>query len=371
MSASWWDSTQRKFWTLSKQELSEALKKLEYDDRQLVQQYPLPEKRLLNIFFSTQIQKLGRRVTVRQQALATAQVYLKRYYTRVEIRQTNPYLVLATAFYLACKMEECPQHIRLIVAEGRQTWPDLFHADISALGETEFHLISTLNAQLILHHPYRSLLDLTTSTQNPNAQSHANPHNTNNTPSSSQNNPQSNPSAAAPTPFPLTPEETSLAWSTINDHYLTDLPLLHAPHVIAITAVFLAVALKPSSTTSQNYGSGGAAGGQAHAAAMQGALINAGMGRGGGGGGGGYFSNAGGLTPGGGSAAGAGATAPGPQSRLAKLVTWLAESSIAVDEVVECVQELVSLWEVWERFNEKVCKEQIARFVKGRGLDGV
>lgn len=28
--------------------------------------------------------------------------------------QTNPYLVLATALYLACKVEECPQHIRYI-----------------------------------------------------------------------------------------------------------------------------------------------------------------------------------------------------------------------------------------------------------------
>jgi len=69
-------------------------------------------------------------MTVRQQALATAQVYLRRYYSQVEIRRTNPYLVLATAFYLACKMEECPQHIRLIVAEGRQTWPGKLLRDV-------------------------------------------------------------------------------------------------------------------------------------------------------------------------------------------------------------------------------------------------
>lgn len=70
-----------------------------------------------------EIVKLGRRLNVRQQALATAQVYVRRYYTKVEIRTTNPYLVLATAFYLACKMEECPQHIRLVVGEARNTWP--------------------------------------------------------------------------------------------------------------------------------------------------------------------------------------------------------------------------------------------------------
>lgn len=69
-----------------------------------------------------EITKLGKPLNARQQTLATAQVYLRRFYTRVEIRQTNPYLVLATAFYLASKMEECPQHIRVIVAEANHQW---------------------------------------------------------------------------------------------------------------------------------------------------------------------------------------------------------------------------------------------------------
>jgi cyclin-C len=62
---------------------------------------------------------------VRQQALATAQLYVRRFYTKIEIRQTNPYLVMATAVYLACKMEECPQHIRLVVSEARTFWPGM------------------------------------------------------------------------------------------------------------------------------------------------------------------------------------------------------------------------------------------------------
>ena len=77
--------------------------------------------------------KLGKRLNVRQQALATAQIYVRRFYSKVEIRRTNPYLVMATALYLACKMEECPQHIRSIVTEARNAWPGLFispsHAD--------------------------------------------------------------------------------------------------------------------------------------------------------------------------------------------------------------------------------------------------
>lgn len=54
--------------------------------------------------------------------MATAQVYIKRFYTKVEIRRTNPFLVITTALYLACKMEECPQHIRLINQEARSLW---------------------------------------------------------------------------------------------------------------------------------------------------------------------------------------------------------------------------------------------------------
>lgn len=54
--------------------------------------------------------------------MATAQVYIKRFYTKVEIRRTNPFLVITTALYLACKMEECPQHIRLMNQEARSLW---------------------------------------------------------------------------------------------------------------------------------------------------------------------------------------------------------------------------------------------------------
>lgn len=152
-----------------------------------------------------------------------------------------------------------------------------------------------MNSQLIVHHPYRSLTELQTQ-------------------------------------FQLTQEENSLAWSIINDHYLTDLPLLHAPHVIAITAMFLAVVLKPTQ--------GGL---QVHAAGVANALQALGNAR----------NTAG----------------QGTQNRIQKLVDWLAESSVDIEAVVEATQELISLYEVWESYAEKTCKEQIQKFVKARGLD--
>ena len=123
MAANYWESTQKRFWQFSREELSEMRQALENEDQALVQQYPLPDRRLLSIFFNQQLVKLGRRMAVRQQALATAQVYIRRFYLKVEIRRTNPYLVVSTALYLACKMEESPQHIRVIVSEARNLWP--------------------------------------------------------------------------------------------------------------------------------------------------------------------------------------------------------------------------------------------------------
>ncbi|KAH9865436.1 hypothetical protein J1614_009019 [Plenodomus biglobosus] len=292
MASSYWESTQRKFWTFTKQQLAVERKKIEDSERNIVNLYPLPDLRHLSIYFYHQLQKMARPLGIRQQALATAQVYVRRFYTKIEIRRTNPALVLATALYLACKMEECPQHIRMVLAEARHCWDTSFN-DISKIGECEFTLISEMNSQLIIHHPYRSLGEL-------QAQ------------------------------FQLTQEENALAWSIINDHYLTDLPLLHAPHVIAITAMFLAVVLKPTQ--------GGL---QVNAAGMTSALQSLGNAR----------------------------SAGGAQNRVQKLVDWLAESNVDIEAVVECTQELISLYEVWESYADKTCKDQIAKFVKVRGLD--
>lgn len=177
---------------------------------------------------------------------------------------------------------------------------DCVTSDTSKLGECEFQLISEMNSQLIVHHPYRDLTELQTT-------------------------------------LGLNQEEISLAWSIINDHYYTDLPLIHPPHVIAVTAAFLAVVLKP--------GSGGQLQAQNVQAAMQQAFASSAM----------HNANA--------NAAG------GQAARIQKIMTWLAESSISIEAVVDCTQELISLYEIWETFNDKPCKEAVTRFVKARGLD--
>lgn len=142
MAANYWVSTQRRCWQFSRQELNNIREQLDGTEPNLIQQYPLPERRLLSLFFNQrgslwllklkssnndiqEMTKLAKRMQIRQQAIATAQVYIRRFYIKVQIRQTNPYVAMATALYLACKMEECPQHIRMVLGEARIIWPGL------------------------------------------------------------------------------------------------------------------------------------------------------------------------------------------------------------------------------------------------------
>jgi cyclin C len=142
--------------------------------------------------------------------------------------------------------------------------------------------------------------------------------------------------------FSLTQEESALAWSIINDHYMTDLPLLYAPHIIAIMAILLALVLRPNTTGVQSASTAASS----IASAAQTALSSVGQ-----------------------SKTGGEKQVGGPRSKVQKLANWLAESNIDIEAVVDCTQELISFYEVQEYYNEKLAREQINRFVKARGLD--
>lgn len=309
MAANYYDSTQAKYWTFTRPELLAHRTTLAKQHAALHTKYPLPDPRHINIYLQTQLTKLAKRMSLRQQALATAQIYLKRFYLHVEPRRTNPYLILATATYLACKMEETPQHIRLLLNEAARQWPELGAQDTGRIGECEFALISTLSSRLIVHHPYRALADLQG-------------------------------------PLALGADEAALAHAVLNDSFATDLALLYPPTVIAVAAVFLAVVLRPAhpaglqahSSSAAAAAAAAAAGGPAmSAAAVQGAVA-------------------------GGALAGFGFR-QSPQ-RMGKLVDWLAESKVDMEAVVDATQEMVSLYECWESYNERACKEAISRFVR-------
>ena len=124
---------------------------------------------------------------------------------------------------------------------------------------------------------------------------------------------------------------------------MTDLPLLFAPHVIAIMSILLALVLRPNTTGIQSAsGSANTMASAAHAA----------------------LNSAGQVKPGNGEKLGGGA-----RTKVQKLTNWLAESNIDIEAIVDCTQEIISFYEAQEAYNEKLSREQINRFVKARGLD--
>ena len=155
-----------------------------------------------------------------------------------------------------------------------------------------------MNSQLIVHHPYRTLDQVQKA-------------------------------------FSMPAKDVSMAWSIVNDHYMTDLPFLFPPHVIAVTAVFLATTLEPQPASLQTV---------QNAAAM--------------------LSGTNSLPK-----DDLGSSQNPLQKRIHQLVSWLAESEISISDVVECSQEIISFYDVWEQYSEKTCKEQIVRFVKSQGLN--
>lgn len=146
--------------------------------------------------------------------MATAEVYVSRFFTMVSVYEVNAYMIITTCVYIACKIEEFPQHVRTISAEARNLWPEFVTHDATKLAECEFYLIEELDSFLIVHHPYRSLIQITQAMIKFDSQ------------------------------LTLVIEELQSAWSMINDSYATDLILLYPPHIIAFSCLYVTVVLK-------------------------------------------------------------------------------------------------------------------------------
>lgn len=52
MAANYWESTQRRNWQFTREQLEDLRKKLEDEDQNLVQVYPLPALRHLSMYFN-------------------------------------------------------------------------------------------------------------------------------------------------------------------------------------------------------------------------------------------------------------------------------------------------------------------------------
>ncbi|WVQ64394.1 uncharacterized protein L199_002560 [Kwoniella botswanensis] len=158
MSSSFWSSSHCLHWLTTRPSLLIS--------RQVDLQYCTPKQLYcLNIFFTQLIQKLGKRLLLRQIPIATACVFFKRFYLKNSICETNPYLVLAACVFVAAKVEETPVHIKSVVSEAKVVFNEynikMFPAESNKLGEMEFYLLEDLDFHLVIFHPYRALLHIT------------------------------------------------------------------------------------------------------------------------------------------------------------------------------------------------------------------
>ncbi|KAG9781372.1 RNA polymerase II holoenzyme cyclin-like subunit [Exophiala dermatitidis] len=360
MAADYWTSTQRTYWTFTPEKLSSIRDDLERANAKTIEQFPFPDRRLMFIFLRDRLVQLGKRLPFRQQCMATALVYLHRYFLSTPMQNVNIYLLVATAFYLSSKTEESPHHIRLVAAEARQAWPELMPGDVFRLGEMEFCLISEMRSQLIVWHPYRTLIALKENQD-----------------------------------LRLTNDELGLAWSIINDSYMTDLPLTCPPHLIAIIAMLLAVVFLPTAKASGTlrpisheslvnpdssagpFSSLVGRNGQNLSSSFSAAVGNLQMSNNNQQFGQHSVNNNQGKSR---AAQESSATdrdkdktivaAIKDSEKLQNIITFLVESGIDVEQVINGVQEMISLYSVWEEYNEKTVREAVARCIKGRGLDG-
>ena len=199
----------------------------------------------MRIFIHHMIARLGRRLSLRQIILSTAEVYISRFLIKVSLLEINIYMLVATSVYVACKICESPQHIRTILAEARNCWPEFISGDFTKIAEFEFYLIEELDCYLIVHHPYNSLVQLVrvlgkaSDSQQNDADS-----------ALGSTGSDSNDERNCEYRLNLTDNEIENVWQVINDSYMTDLPLLYPPHIIAIAALHMVLTLRVEGTDS-------------------------------------------------------------------------------------------------------------------------
>lgn len=205
MAGNFWQSSHCKQWLLTEEYILGARRK---DLLELSSE----EYQKIMIFFANVIQAIGEQVKVRQQVIATATVYFRRFYARYPLKSCDPILLAPTCIYLAAKVEESGpiSNNRIIltatnVVKGKfsHAFPSDFPYRINHVWECEFFLLELTDCCLVVYHPYRPLVKYA---QDLNL---------------------------GDTLLPV-------AWSIVNDSYRTDALLLYPPYQIALACLHMA-----------------------------------------------------------------------------------------------------------------------------------
>lgn len=162
MAGNFWQSSHSQQWILDKQDL---LRERQNDLLVLTED----EYQKIFIFFANVIQVLGEQLKLRQQVIATATVYFKRFYARNSLKNIDPLLLAPTCILLASKVEEFGviSNSRLISicqtaikSKFSYAYTQEFPYRTNHILECEFYLLENLDCCLIVFQPYRPLLQL-------------------------------------------------------------------------------------------------------------------------------------------------------------------------------------------------------------------
>lgn len=205
MAGNFWQSSHYQQWVLDKQDL---VRERSHDLGILTDD----EYQKIFIFFSNFIQILGEQLKLRQQVIATATVYFKRFYARNSLKCIDPLLLAPTCVFLASKVEEFGviSNSRLIstcqtVVKNKfsYAYTQEFPYRSNHILECEFYLLENLDCCLIVYQPYRPLLQLVQDIGHED-------------------------------------QLLALAWRVVNDSLRTDVCLLYPPYQIAIGCLQIA-----------------------------------------------------------------------------------------------------------------------------------
>ncbi|KAF8901596.1 cyclin-like protein [Mucidula mucida] len=224
MATDFWASSHYKRWLVDRSTLRQA----RADDLQYVDD---PEHlEFLGIYFSNAIAKLGKKLQLRQRAIATATVFFRRFYLKNSYCETDPFLVISACIYVAAKAEESPVHIKNVVTESRSLFSHQYNvkhfpSDNSKLAEVEFYLVDDLECDLTIFHPYRTLMAL--------CKKESAAHDNEETEAGELGVGVDSDDLHFDEKLEMSESALQMAWSIINDSYRSNLCLLYPPHLVA------------------------------------------------------------------------------------------------------------------------------------------
>ncbi|CAH8679519.1 unnamed protein product [Schistosoma rodhaini] len=216
MARSFWRSSNYLEWLLDRQDVmihrANDLKILGSEE----------EYQKVMLFFTDVIQAFGKSVEVRQQVIATALVYFKRFYSRNSFKTIDPWLMAPSCLFLASKVEEfgvvsqknLMTSCRNVVHSHYLIYfPDGYGYPYRAQDvlECEFILLEAMDCSLVVFHPYRPLVQFCDELR--------------------------------PQMHEYADVLLERAWWLVNDSFRTDVCLHYPPYIIALGCLQLAVVI--------------------------------------------------------------------------------------------------------------------------------